>query len=173
MNIRTQLLITHSKNNTNKIVDYIGNDIEKLADLMNCFFSAEYRVNQRSAMAVSALFDKDEKMMQPYISQMIANLDNENIHVAVRRNTIRILQFVKYPEQQIAALFDHCLSYLIEPKEPIAVKAFSMAVLYNICKIHPALKAEVMPLLEEELERTDSTGVKSRGRKVLYQLQQL
>jgi hypothetical protein len=58
-------------------------------------------------------------------------------------------------------------------KEAIAIKAFSMSVLYNCCKIYPELKVEVIPILEDVLVRDKSKGIQSRGRKVLKQLYNL
>ena len=173
MNIRAQLLITHSKPNTNKIVEYIGSNKDCLAELMDCFFSNEYRVTQRAAMAVSAVFDKSPKFINPYLSKMILNLENKDLHVAIKRNTIRILQFIEIPEKLISSLFDCCISYLLNKDEPIAVKAFSMGIVYNICKIYPELKVEVIPILEDIVEYSDSAGILSRGTKILKKLSQL
>lgn len=170
MNIKEQLLVAHSKANTEKITDYIGSNQTRLKELMHCFFSNEYRVTQRAAMVVSNCFDTHPELMNPYITSLINNLSQENLHVAVKRNTVRILQFISIPEELISPLFDHCLNYLIDSKEPTAVKAFSMGILYNICKIYPELKHEVIPLLEEELKRNESAGVLNRGKKVLTKL---
>ncbi|MBL4707365.1 MAG: hypothetical protein JKY48_02870 [Flavobacteriales bacterium] len=173
MNIREQLLVTHSKANTLEVTSYIGRDPERLEELMNCFFSNEYRVTQRSAMAVSNCFDQHPDLMRPYLETLISNLSKEDIHIAVKRNTVRILQFIPIPEESTSLLFDYCLAYLIDSKETIAVKAFSMGILYNICKRYPELKHEVVPILEEEMERNDSAGILSRGRKILRQINKL
>lgn len=173
MKIREQLLFAHSKENTRKITNYIGSNKDRLQELMNCFFSNEYRVSQRSAMAVSDCFDQHPHLMQPHLERMIANLNTENIHIAVKRNTVRILQFIEVEENLQSELFDHCINFLKDPKEPIAVKAFSMGILYKICKQYPDLKTEVIPLIEDELEYTDSAGVRSRGRNILKKLNSL
>lgn len=170
MNIKEQLLQTHSKENTRKVTDYIGTDEKLLAELMHCFFSNTYRVTQRSAMAVSDCFDRHPEMMEPYKSDMIDNLKNEPIHVAVKRNTIRILQFTTIPQDKEAELFDLCYSYVKDQNEPIAVKAFSMTILLNICKKYPELKTELMPLIQQTLERNDSAGIKHRASNVLKHL---
>ena len=173
MVIREQLLIEHSKSNSEKITNYIGDDAQRLEELMDCFFCNEYRVSQRAAMVVSNCFDHKSELMQPYLSKLVENLNALNIHIAVKRNTIRILQFVDIPEDIQATLFDKCLIYLVDPKEPIALKAFSMGILYNICKIHPELKGEVIPLIEDEIKRSESAGILSRGNNILRKMNQL
>lgn len=173
MNIRAQLLVEHSKKNTDAIRSYIGQERNLVKELFDCFFSDETRVSQRAAMVISAVFDHDPHLVLPYTEELIENLLNNSQHVAIKRNTIRILQFMELPESQTSAVFNHCLENIISVKEPIAVKAFSMTVLLNICKKYPELKQEVIPILELELERNESAGVLNRGKKVLKKLNQL
>lgn len=173
MNIRQQLLAEHSKANANKIANYIGESKQKLAEIMKCFFSNQYRVSQRSAMVVSEIFDRNPELIEPYKKKIILQLKKEDLEVAVKRNSIRILQFQEIPEELTATLFDYCLNFLTNAKEPIAVKAFSMTVLYNSCKRFPELTSELIPILEQELNQNKSKGIQSRGRKVLKQLRML
>ncbi len=173
MIIKEQLLLEHSKANTQKITRFIGTDKNRLQQLMDCFFSNEYRVTQRAAMAVSDCFDQHPFLMQSHLERMINNLDTQNLHIAVKRNTVRIFQFVEIKLDLQSKFYDHCINYLMDSKEPIAVKAFSMGILYNICKEHPDLKTEVIPLLEDELEHTESAGIRSRGRNILKKLSKL
>jgi len=173
MDIRDQLLQEHSKANTSLIVKYIGADAQKLDELMNCFFSEMYRVSQRAAMAVSHCFDAHPVLMEPYKLQMIDLLEEQTLKIALKRNIVRILQFMDVPESHEAQLFDRCLTYISDTKEAIAVKAFSMTVLLNICRKHPDLKIEVIPLIEESLKFSDSAGVQNRGRKILKNISEL
>jgi len=173
MDVRAQLLVEHSKANTQKITAYIGDAPDRIAELMNCFFSNEYRVTQRAAMAVSDCFDQNPELMRPYLKLLCQNLENEDLHIAVKRNTVRILQFIDIPEELQAPLFDRCLAFLMDAKMPIAVKAFSMGILYNICKGFPDLKAEVIPVIEQELTHTESAGVRSRAKNILKKLEAL
>lgn len=166
MNIREQLLVEHSKENTVKISKYIGGDKARLDELMKCFFSDTYRVSQRSAMVVSYYFDEYPQLMEPYLQQLIVNLEKENLHIAVKRNSVRILQFVSIPEQHLSSLFDRCLHFLVDQEEPIAVKAFSMQIVYNCCKRYPELAQEVTPIIDSLLEYSESKGILARGRKI-------
>jgi hypothetical protein len=49
MNLRESLLAEHSKALTVRIVDYIGNNEERFAELMNLFLNDVPRITQRSA----------------------------------------------------------------------------------------------------------------------------
>jgi len=173
MQIKAQLLTEHSKKNTDRIRKYIGTNERKLAQLMNCFFANEYQVSQRAAMVVSAVFDNSPELIVPFTHQLIDHLLTETFHIAIKRNIIRILQFVEIPEEKVSVVFDHCLQNIVSKNEPIAVKGFSMKVLNNICDHFPELKHEVIPVIQLELERNESAGVLNRGKKVLEALKTL
>lgn len=170
MDYRTQLLKEHSKANSLIIVNYIGDNQEKFDAFITIFFEGEYRVNQRSAMVLSACFDRNPQLIQKHLTKLIKQLENPNLHVALKRNTVRILQFIPIPESLESALFDTCLNYMLDPKEAIAVKAFSMKVCANICKKYPDLKRELIPIIEDQMYHSDRMGIQSRGKAMLKEL---
>ncbi|MEQ8909551.1 MAG: hypothetical protein RIC95_10190 [Vicingaceae bacterium] len=155
------------------IANYIGDNQKRFEELLTLFFADEYGVTQRAALAVSTCFDQDPDRFQPYIQDLVEHLETENLYVAVKRNIVRLLQFRSIPESLQSQLFDRCLVFLADPNEPVAVKAFSMTVLYNICKLHPDLKHEVIPLIEDLLVHSNKSGEQNRGKKILQKLRKL
>lgn len=173
MNIANQLLLEHSKKNSILIAEYIGTDKERFAELMQLFFANTYRVTQRAAAALSTCYDKHPYLIEPYLPKLVYNLKNDELHVAIKRNTVRVLQFIPIPEELQSELFDVCLAFINKPEEAIAVKAFSMTILYNVCKEYPDLKNEVIHSLNALFEYEKSSGILSRGRKILNLLHKL
>lgn len=169
MIIRDALLKEHSKNQTIKIVKFIGDDKQKFKELMNLFFHDEYRVVQRSAWVVNCCAEAHPELIRPYLNKMIEYM-HKPVHDAVRRNTVRILQFTDIPEKLTGKAATVCFDLLQSKSEPIAVKAFSMTVLANICKTHPELKNE-LKLVIEDLLPYSSAGLLSRGKKILKALE--
>jgi len=53
MNLRTQLLFTHSKVNTQRIAAWIGQDAERFSELVTILLHDEVRVVQRAAWVLS------------------------------------------------------------------------------------------------------------------------
>lgn len=53
MDIRQALLAEHSKRQTTAIVEYIGDDTDRFAVLMQIFFAGDYRLTQRVAWPMS------------------------------------------------------------------------------------------------------------------------
>lgn len=172
MNLVEELLKEHSKAQGTKIANYVLQDNKRFDELMEIFFSSDYRLNQRAAFAINISFDKSPYIINPYIQRLIKNLHRNDLHDAVKRNTIRILQFIELKEDLQGEIYQICFDYLISKDEPIAIKAFSMSVLANVCKSHPELKNELIPIIED-LIPYGSSGIKSRGKKILKELKEL
>lgn len=168
MDIKDELLKEHSKRQTLKIASYIGNDTNRFADLMSVFVTGPYRVTQRASWVLSHCAEAYPYLVTPYLEKLIDNLDHEQ-HDAVKRNTVRLLQFIDIPEDLLGKAADHCFRLLADKTEPVAVRVFSMAVLGNICSKEPALKRELRLLIEEELPY-GSAAFLSRAKNILKSL---
>ncbi len=167
MDLKTELLREHSKVQALKITAYIGNDPKKFDQLMTLFFDKEYRVTQRAAWVVSHCGKNHPELIIPYIDKMIKNLKKE-VHVAVVRNTLRLLQDMDIPPHLWGITADICFK-IMESNAPIAVKVFGMTVLANICEKEPDLKNELRLIIEDQLPY-GSAGFKSRANKILKRL---
>lgn len=172
MDIRAALVQEHSREQAHKICDYIGGDQERFEVLLDLFINDEPRVVQRSAWVLSKCADRHPYLIQPHLRTLLENLKKEKIHDAVKRNTVRVLEKVDLPEDLLGLAADLCFDYLADPKEPIAVRVFSMTILYNICVKEPELSNELRLLIEEFLPH-GSAGFKSRGKKTLKALKKL
>ena len=151
MNIKEALLKEHSKSQTLKIVTYIGNDKKLFSELITLMLTAEYRIAQRAAWPVSCCIEKNKDLVKPWFGKMIKKLNQENIHDAIKRNTLRVLQDIDIPEKYCGKLYNICYAFLHSIQEPIAVRAFALTVLTNISKKYPELKTEVLHSAESLL----------------------
>lgn len=173
MNIFQELERTHSKENSLKIIAYIGDDKEKFSELMDCFFmeTKDYRVPQRAAHVVSLSFDQNPEFIQPYIPKLIKHLFIPDLKGALKRNILRIFQFTEVPKKERGKVYDKVCEFLSDPKEEIAIRAFAMTVLYKITTHHPELKPELFTTIQFVLEKPNSSpAIRSRGKHVLSQL---
>ena len=169
MNIRIEILAEHSKRQTTKIVNFVGDDKNRFKILMDLFLHDEYRVVQRSGWMVSVCSIAHPQLIKPYFKQMVAYLSKEGTHSAVRRNILRILQFVDVPKSLQGKLVDVCFKFLISKEEPVAVKVFAMTVLTTIAKQNPDLKHEIKIVIEDMIPY-GSPGIRVRGKKMLREL---
>lgn len=172
MDIRKQLLYEHTKENTDHIVSYIGNQQERFDELMNLFLHDEYRICQRAAWVIGKIGKTQPEMFPPHLKSMIMNLRKEGLSDSVKRNTLRVLEEFEIPESLWGETADICFEYLASKKEAVAIKCFSMTVLLNITLKVPELKDELQILIEDQMPYA-SAGFKSRGKKTLKALQKL
>lgn len=169
MNLEEHILKEHSKHNTVRIARWIGGDKKRFKQLMDLFLKGEYRVTQRSAWIVSHCADEHPALILPYLNKMIDRMMNPDVHVAVKRNVVRLLQNIEVPPGLVGKVATICFELLASQKEPVAVKCFSMTVLANIAKQEPDLRNEIRLMIEQQMP-WGTGGFQSRGRKILREL---
>jgi len=165
MNLLKVLEGENNQENLIKILNYIDNDQKRFDELMHIFFNDGSRITQRVAWVMSHCAEKQTHLLEPYLEKMINMLSEEQPDV-ITRNLVRILQVMDIPEELMGKAFEACYEFVGKVETPIAIKAFSMTILYNICKKEPDLKNEVTELIQMQMEN-GSKGVVGRGRKVL------
>jgi len=171
MKIKEALLEEHSKNQTLMITNYIGSDTKKFKQLMQLFFCDDVLLNQRSAWVMWYCFEKTPSLITPFINKLVNNLKN-NVHDAVKRNTLKVLIEIDIPKKLQGILCDICFDLLQTHETSIALKVYAMTVLKNICFLEPDLKNELKLVIEHQLPNS-SAGYKSRAKRVLKEIDKL
>ena len=170
MDLKAEILREYSKPNAQRISRYIGDDQKRFDELMVLFLNDTYRVTQRAAWIVSHCIDQHPHLIKLHLKSIIANLSGP-VNVAVKRNTVRVLQFLEIPKSLMGPLAEICFQYLQSTSETVAVKVFSMTILANITKTIPELKNELRIIIEDQMPY-GSAGFISRGKKILRALEQ-
>jgi hypothetical protein len=169
MDLRATILQEHSKTQTTKIVKWIGDDQKRFDALFDLFLNDEYRVIQRASWPLSNCVMKHPELIQKHFSKLIRNLSKPNLHDAVKRNSIRLLQDITIPARFHGAIMDICFRYIEDPQEKVAVKAFSLTVLQNLSKQYPEIRNELKLIIEERWEH-ETVAFRSRAKKLLKEL---
>jgi len=169
LDLKEVILKEHSKNQCDKVVAYVGNNSSRFSELVNLCLQGPYRLTQRAAWPLSCCIEKNPKLIEPHLKQVLNYALKPGVHDAVKRNVVRLLQFVNIPKRLQGLTAKICFQFFTDKKEPIAVRVFSMTVLSNLAKKLPELKNELIPLIEDQMPY-GSAGFISRGRKVLKEL---
>ncbi len=151
MDIRQALLAEHSKPQTMKIVEFIGADEKRFAELIQIFFAGEYRLTQRAAWPLNYCAEQHPELIQPYLPKLLNCLNRDDVHDAVKRNIVRLLQFVEIPKKFHAKTYSLCVDLVDDPNEPVAVRVFAMTVAARIAKSEPALMSELHLIVRQHL----------------------
>ena len=149
-----------------KIVRYIGGDPVRFAELMGHFLGDTYRLSQRAAWAVSYCAEYHNELVKPYFGKLVEQLEREDVHVAVRRNVARLLQFIEIPNHIEGRVFDACYNLLDDANQPVAVRVFALSVAAKIAKNEPDLLDELR-LVATKYPSLMTAGFRSRTRRLL------
>lgn len=163
------ILKEHSIKQRDLIVNYIDNNPKRFAELVDVFLKGPYRVTQRASWPLSYCIELNPNLIKPHLRTLFKVVQQPGVHDAVKRNIIRALQFVKIPKTYHAKAIEVCMQFLLDGKEPVAIRVFAMTVLANLAKEIPELKNELIPVIEDMMP-FGSAGFVSRGRKILKEL---
>ncbi len=166
MNIGDEILKEHSLQQAKKIASYAIATPKLFSELMDCFLSPDYRMSQRAAFALGHAVDLAPLRIMPYIKTLVYQLHRKDVHVAILRNSLRILERIKIPEVLHGEVIDTCFKFLVDVNAAIAVKAFAMGILDKLSNFYPEILPELKLIIEDKWEH-ETPAFKSRGRKIL------
>jgi hypothetical protein len=166
MDIHRTLLAEHSKRQTMAIVEFIGDDPKRFAELMKLFFAGEYRLTQRAAWPMNYCAERHPKLILPYLPKLLDCLEREDMHPAVKRNVVRLLQTIEIPRRLIGRVYAHCVDLIDDAQESIAVRAFALTVAARIAKSEPALLNELRLIVRKHLPHA-TAAFQQRAKEIL------
>ena len=169
MDFRDSLQKEHSKAQTIKIADYVGVNRTYFKKLVEVYLAGPYRITQRAAWPLSLCVERHPELILPHLTQILIHAAKPNVHDAVKRNTVRLLQFIEIPARCFGKVADLCFGYLQNRKEAIAIRVFSMTVLSKLCVKLPELRKELEFLIEGELPYA-SPAFRARARRTLSEI---
>jgi hypothetical protein len=168
-NLREQILKEHSKAQCTKIVNWVGANQQRFDELFTLFLNDKYRVVQRAAWPVSYCVIAHPNFISKHWGRFIKNLQKPNLHNAVKRNSIRLLQNIAIPQKYQGQIMNICFKYVESTAEAVAIKAFSLTVLSNLAQQYPEILPEIKLLIEEQLGR-QTAAFKSRAKVFLKEV---
>jgi hypothetical protein len=166
MDIRQVLMTEHSKQQTMAIVEFIGEDPKRFAELMKVFFEGEYRLTQRAAWPMNYCAERHPKLILPYLPKLLGCLEREDMHDAVKRNVMRLLQYIEIPKRLMGKVYARSVDFIDDADQPIAVRVFAMTVAARIAKSEPALMNELQLIVRKHLPHS-TAAFRARAKQIL------
>lgn len=166
MSMEEEILSDHSKEHALKIAGYACSSSENFKALMECFMSNDYRLAQRAAWSVNWAARKKPEMVEPYIKDLVAVLDKKDVHDAVIRNSLRVLEETEIPEKYHGEVMNACFGFIEKPGTPGAFKAYSITIIEKLSKFYPEILDELKLIIRENWDH-ETPAFKSRGKKIL------
>jgi len=110
-------------------------------------------------------------LIKPYIKDLVAQLSRTDVHNAVIRNSVRILEAIEIPEKLHGDVMNACFGFIEKASTPAAIKAFSLTTLSNLSNYYPEIKQELKLIIEERWN-IETPAFKARAKKILKTISQ-
>lgn len=133
-------------------------------------FDPDEKVRWRAAWACQKISEKYPQWFNDQHFFELANLALSTSHGGLHRGCLSIIKSISLPENIPVEFINACFDWMISPKYPIAVQAFSMRILYLICLREPDFRHELIACLENVDLECYSPGFKSTRKNILKSL---
>jgi hypothetical protein len=136
--------------------------------------SPDKRLAFRASWTLSKVCDKFPELIYPYLPKIVEFL-NKIENESTLRSFLRIISLSdlgKINSRQHGLLADYCFSALNSGFSAIAVKAYSMDILYSLSLIYPELANELAASIRIVME-DGSAGITARGSIIIKKLAEM
>ncbi len=167
-NLRELLL----KGNSRSYTDFVGDIVSKRPELVNelweIYLSAEEPVSRRAAWIIDTASEKNPERAEPFLPELIKKLPDFN-HDGLKRHAMRIISRHPFPHGAEGELMNIAFEWLVKTDESVAVKMYSIQILYRLSGTEPDILQELYDTIEFQMQ--DGTpGFKSIGSKMMQQI---
>jgi 8-oxo-dGTP diphosphatase len=133
--------------------------------------SGDSKLAFRASWTLTKVGDRYPEIFDPYLHQLIdilPKVDNEGVERCFLR-IISLSSMEKIDEKHRGLLADYCFGALNSGESAIAVKVYSMEILYNLSVIYPQLANELAVSIRLLME-DGSAAIVSRGNSILKKI---
>ena len=164
------LLIDSSRITAEMAVHTIGENPVLFKKVLDFALEDNDQYAMRAARVIYLSSTKHPELIKPYFNNIIhalSGFENDGL----KRSMTRILSehCTEPDEESQGVLVNICFKYLMDSDEKIALKIYSMDILYNLSQLYPEIKKELIYSIENQLPYS-SAAIKSRGKKMMRKL---
>lgn len=163
--------IIQSWENLALVVRHISDHPEHLDVLMTMALDDREERNWRAAWMVDKIHEKYPELIIPYLPAM-TDFVMVTSNAGKKRHFLKLISLHEIAPDKIGELLNFSIETMTSPDEPIAVRAHAMQVLYNIALTEPDFAAELIELIQHEIEFHGSAGINAKGKNLIQKLRQ-
>ncbi|GAB2538534.1 hypothetical protein [Rufibacter soli] len=177
--MNTQEIITllqEGKPNRKGLADEVASHVlaqgeVALGNLWPALYHAQPGVRHRAAHAVEAVAKKQPRWLEPYQSEILAQIAHPELDPAFNFFIPSLLGLLTWPQEQMAAVVER-LEYWLQHLDHQFVKVFCLQSLTDLAVQQPWLKHEVEELVHQHMAK-GGKAINARGRMLLKTLSSL
>lgn len=152
-----------------QLSDYVSVNHDMFNSLISIYIGGPSRITQRAAHPLTTVSMKHPELLTPHLGTLLRAINAADVSVALKRNTIRMFQFVTIPRDRHGRIIDICFRFLMDNREPIAVKVFAMTVIERLSTKHSEIRKELKTVIEDQLPYAGA-AFRSRASKIMRKL---
>jgi hypothetical protein len=169
-NLRELLLKGNSRSYTDFVSDIVVKRTELVDELWEIYLACEEPVSRRAAWIIDTASEERPEWVEPFLPELINKLPGFN-HDGLKRHALRMIARNSFTEGREGELMNIAFEWLLSPNESVAVKMYSMQILYRLSAKEPDILQELYDTIEFQI--ADGTpGFKSIGSKLMSQIDQ-
>jgi hypothetical protein len=150
------------------VADLVFKKTDLFSELVTILLKNENPVSWKAAWAMDVVSEKQPDLLRHHLNRIIDHLELFTDDGA-KREVLRMLSRSSMPENKTGQVITICFDWLTSVKESVAVKMFSMEILYRISQEEPGIKKELTDSIEMRMPE-ESPGFRSHGKKLLKKL---
>jgi 8-oxo-dGTP diphosphatase len=142
--------------------------------LLDYSLSSDKKLSFRASWTLTKVCDRFPELIYPYLPQIVDTIA-EIVNESTLRSFLRIISLSdldKINSRQHGLLTDFCFSKLNSGFSAIAIKAYSMEIIYRLALIYPELANELSATINM-LRGEGSAGVVARGHMIMKKLAEI
>jgi hypothetical protein len=143
---------------------------EIIPRLIKLAFADTYPLSLRAANTVEKIDSQEPDMIQPYYFRMINSLNKFKVD-GVKRCFLKIFtrRIDLNNEDVLCTLINASFAFVASPNEAVAIKAYSLQILYKISNKETELKNELIFAILDQLDKNPES-FKNLGNKIFKKL---
>jgi len=166
--LESLLVLESSRRNTDMVADLVLKKPDFFSELASILLKNEHPVSWKAAWVMDVVSEKQPDLLVPHLDRILDHLELFTDDGA-KREVLRMLSRSSIPENKTGHVITLCFDWLTSAKESVAVKMFSMEILYRISQEEPGIKKELTDSIEMRMPE-ESPGFRSHGKKILKKL---
>jgi len=165
---RELLLQGNSRSYTDFVADIVNKRPELVENLWEIYLAAEEPISRRAAWIIDTASEHKPEWVEPFLPALVAKLPEFN-HDGLKRHALRMITRLPFPAGLEGELMNIAFEWLVSTTESVAVKMYSIQILYRLSALEPDILQELYDTIEFQI--ADGTpGFKSIGKKLMCQI---
>ncbi|TCI46075.1 hypothetical protein EVJ27_06170 [Exiguobacterium sp. SH3S2] len=150
-----------------EVIQFVGDDPERFAELMTGLTDERPVVRMRGADAIEKVTRRHPELLRPHQASLFQQL-HLGTQREVRWHLAQLMPRMTWTEEEAADIV-RVLTGWIDTETSAIVIVNSLQAIFDLSAVHPGFRDELIVLLETQLEM-GSPAVKNRCKKLLQKL---